>query len=83
MVNVENGLNNTVNETHFYLIERFYSQLLGHNNQPVNGDKRGENANPRAPLNRAVRILVSDEFIPMPIKRQILHFLSRHISYLD
>ena len=59
MVNVENVLNNTVNETHIYLIQPFYSQLLGHNNQPVNGDKRGENTNPRAPLNLAFRILVS------------------------
>ena len=59
MVNVENGLNNTVNETHIYLIQRFYSQLLGHNNQPVNGEKRGENTNTSALLNRDVRILVS------------------------
>ena len=59
MVNVENGLNNTVNDIHIYLIQPFYSQLLGHNNQPVNGEKRGENAYPRAPVNRAVRILVS------------------------
>ena len=59
MVSVENGLNNTVNETHIYLIQRFYSQLLGHNKQPVNGEKRGENTNTSALLNRAVRILVS------------------------
>ena len=59
MVNVENGLNNTVNETHIYLIQRFYSQLLGHNNQSVNGEKRGEKTNTSALLNRAVRILVS------------------------
>ena len=56
MVKVENGLNNTVNKTHVYLIQRFYSQLVGHNNQPVNGEKRGENTNPSAPVNRAVRI---------------------------
>ena len=60
MVKVENGLNNTVNKTHVYLIQRFYSQLVGHNNQPVNGENRGENTNPGAPVNRAVRILVSD-----------------------
>ena len=60
MVKVENGLNNTINKTHVYLIQRFYSQLVGHNNQPVNGEKRGENTNPSAPVNRAVRILVSE-----------------------
>ena len=59
MVNVENGLN-TVNETHINLIQPFYSQLVGHNNQPVNAEKRGENTNPRAPLNGAVGILVSE-----------------------
>ena len=46
MMNVENELNNTVNNTHFEFNDFIYSGLFRYNlfNQPANGEKRGQTA---------------------------------------